>query len=211
MAVYQMKKVVGDVRVLLNENMSGEVLEGLGDVDTLSLDELIAFKVVDGVNRVHATAPIRLLENGHNFGDGVYWADEHSGWVLLPADFMRLIVFEMDDWSRGVFSAIDEEDVHYPIQHSRWRGVRGTTEHPVCAVVWSSEGRVLEFYSCRSRAATVKRAVYVPYAQVVNGGVEISKRCYTAVLYVVAGLTLESLAEKERAGRMFEQSKGSLV
>lgn len=211
MAVYQMKKVVGDVRVLLNENMSGEVLEGLGDVDTLSLDELIGAKVVDGVNRVHATAPIRLLENGHNFGDGVYWRDEHSGWVLLPPDFMRLIVFEMDDWSRGVFSAIDEEDVHYPIQHSRWRGVRGTPEHPVCAVVWSSEGRVLEFYSCKNKAAQVRRAVYVPYVKVVDGGVEISKRCYTSVLYVVAGLVLESLGEGEHSQRMFEQSKGSLV
>lgn len=91
--VYQVKDMVRDVRIALDENPSGKALLPELDVETLSLDELIRSKLVEAVRRVEMAAPLHLLEAGHSFGDAVYWGDRGSGWVVLPDDFMRLTGF----------------------------------------------------------------------------------------------------------------------
>lgn len=200
-----------DVRVCIDQNMSSTVLTELQDVDTLSLDEIIKSKILEAVQRVHLEAPPYLLENGHNFGDAVYWGELESGWVLLPDDFMRLVVFEMDDWEQAVYTAFSVDDPEYAKQRSRFKGIRGTPQKPVCAIGIRPEGKVLEFYSCKSEEATVSRAVYMPYPAIDDtGGVDVSERCYTAVVYTVAGLTLMTVGEAERGAAMAETAKSYL-
>ena len=104
--IYQLDKIMQDVRICLDQNMMSDALLESGDIDTLSLDEIIKSKILEAVQRVHMSAPNYLLEVGHNFGDAVYWRELESGWVLLPPDFMRLVVFEMDDWEQAVYQAI---------------------------------------------------------------------------------------------------------
>jgi hypothetical protein len=205
--IYQLLKVVRDVRVALDENVSSEALMATGDVDTLSLGELIASKVLEAVRRVETAAPVHLLDSGHNFGDAVCWCGDGSGRVQLPGDFMRLIVFEMDDWSKAVYSAISADSAEYDRQRSRYKSLRGSAERPVCAIVSRAEGKVLEFYSCKSEDATVSQAVYLPYPTIdCDGGVEICELCYRAVVYMAGALTLLSLGETERAQRLMELS-----
>lgn len=206
--IYQIDKILRDVRVCLDQNMVSTALLDEEDIDTLSLDDIIRSKVTESVRRVHMDAPRRLLEEGHNFGEDLYWGDQASGWVLLPHDFMRLVVFEMDDWDRPVFDAIDEHSPGYVLQRSRVKGIRGTAQKPVCALVTRPEGKVLEFYSCKSEDATVSRAVYIPYPKIVNDAVDISERCYEAVVYTIAGLTLLSYGDTDKASSMLEASKG---
>ena len=118
---------------------------------------------------------------------------------------MRLVVFEMDDWERAVYTAISTDDVEYDRQHSRFKGIRGTAQRPVCAIAVHPEGRVLEFYSCKSEDAHVSRAVYMPYPRIDNdGGIDISERCYKAVVYTAAGLTLLNIGETERGNAVSE-------
>ena len=205
--IYQVDSIVGDVRVCLDQNMVSDALLATGDIDTLSLDEIIRSKVREAVRRVHSEAPFHLLEEGHNFGDNLYWGDQCSGWVLLPHDFMRLVVFEMSDWERPVFEAITPADASYALQRSRFKGIRGTAQRPVCAIATRGEGKVLEFYSCKSEEATVSRAVYIPYPEIADGGIDICERCYDAVVYTVAGLTLLSCGEVEKATSLFELAK----
>lgn len=155
MTVYHLDEIAGDVRIALDQNTTSDVLKEIGDVDTLALNDIIKSKIIEAVKRVHSSAPPYLLDGGHNFGDEVYWQKCESGWVLLPEDFMRFVVFQMSDWERAVFYPINVDDPEYEKQSSRFKGIRGTTQRPVCAISIRPEGRVLEFYSCKSQDATV--------------------------------------------------------
>lgn len=212
---YQVADIERDVRVALDQNMVSTPLSGIGDVDTLALDEIIESKIVEAVQRVHMEAPYYLLHSGHNLvdnlGDAIYWEDLESGYVLLPSDFMRLVVFQMSDWEQPVYAAISADDPLYAQQRSRWKGLRGTAQKPVCVIVTRPEGKALEFYSCKSENATVSKGVYIPYPEIdENNGIDISEHCYTAVIYMAAGLTLTALGEGDKAGAMMELSKGLL-
>ena len=209
--VYGIEEVMRDVRICLDQNMSSEALLENGDVDTLVLDEIVRSKIVEAVERVHRSAAPYLLEEGHNFGDSVLWGDHESGWVLLPHDFMRLIVFEMSDWERAVYSAISVMDPEYELQRQRVKALRGTAQKPVCVIATRAEGKVLEFYSCKSRKAYVRRGVYLPYPRIdAEGGIDISERCYRGVVYAAAALVLQTMGESEKAATMWEISKTAL-
>lgn len=209
--IFQLDKILQDVRICIDENADTESLLGDGDVDTLSLEDIIRSKVLQAVEQVHKVAPYHLIEQGHNFGDAVYWRDMESGYVLLPDDFMRLVVFEMDDWERPVFDAIGTDHPLYARQRSRIKALRGTAQRPVCALSVRGEGRVLEFYSCKSTEAQVSRAVYIPYPSIDSeGGVDISERCYNAVIYTIAGLVLLSYGEAERANAISQLALNNL-
>lgn len=206
--IYQIDKIVQDVRICIDQNMTSEALIESGDIDTLALDEIIKSKILEAIQRVHSEAPNYLLENGHNFGDAVYWEDMESGWVLLPQDFLRLVVFEMDDWERAVYTAISTDDPDYEKCRSRFKGIRGTSQKPVCAIAIRPEGRVLEFYSCKTTDAQVSRAVYIPYPEIdEDGGVDISERCYEAVIYMAAALVLITCGENDKATALSEVAK----
>lgn len=210
--IYNIDKIMEDVRVCIDQNMTSEALVESGDIDTLALDEIIKSKILEAIQRVHMEAPPYLLENGHNFGDAVYWKEMESGWVLLPSDFMRLVVFEMDDWERAVYTAISVDDPDYEKQRSRIKGIRGTAQKPVCAIGLRPEGKVLEFYSCKSTDAQVSRAIYMPYPTIdEDGGVDVSERCYQAVVYTAAGLTLMTCGEANQATALSDLAKTFLT
>lgn len=212
MKVYQLEKIAEDVRIALDQNMSSATLTAIGDVDTLALNDIIKSKIVEAIKRVHSEAPAHLLDGGYNFGDNVYWMEHESGWVLLPEDFMRFVVFEMDDWSRAVFTANNTDDTEYAKQHSRFKGIRGTAQRPKCFISIRPEGRVLEFYSCKSETAKVSRGVYLPYPRVDEfGGVEICERCYNAVVYTIASLVLITFGDTAKSEAMTELAKSSLI
>ena len=206
--IYQIDKIMQDVRICLDQNMTSEALLESGDIDTLALDEIIKSKILEAIQRVHLDAPNYLLEGGHNFGDAVYWRELESGWVLLPQDFLRLVVFEMDDWERAVYTAISTDDPEYEKQRSRFKGIRGTAQRPVCALAIRPEGKVLEFYSCKSTEATVSRAMYLPYPSIdEDGGVDVCEHCYKAVVYTAAGLTLMTCGEVDKASTFSNLAK----
>lgn len=205
--VYQINRIVGDVRVALDENRRGGQLLPEGDMDTLELDTLVKSLIAEAAARVLLVAPVRLLDNGKPVGDSVFWRDRGSGWILLPDDFMRLVVFKMSDWERPVYEPVDADDVRYQVQSSRYKGLRGNPQKPVVAVVNRPEGRALEFYSCRDNSATIERSLYVPYPRFdADGGIEIPERIYRAVVYMTAALAAAVLREGEQAASLSELS-----
>lgn len=212
MTVYRLEDIAKDVRIAIDRNGSSDALIEIGDVDTLMLDDIIMSKMKEAVRRVHCQAPAYLLDGGYNFGDAVYWKEHESGWVLLPEDFMRFVVFEMDDWARPVFNCTNTDDPEYEKQHSRFKGIRGTAQRPVCFISIRPEGRVLEFYSCKSEEAKVRRAIYLPYPKVDEyGAIEICARCYDAVIYTVAALVMATVGDNDKCNVFNELAKTSLI
>lgn len=209
--VYNVHDVMRDVRVCLDQNMTSEQLLHTDDVDTLAVDDIIRSKLTEGVDMAHSMAPAHMLEEGHTFGDAVYWGDQESGWVLLPDDFMRLIVFEMSDWSRPVVAAISSTDPAYSLQRQRVKALRGTAERPVCAIVNRQEGKALEFYSCRSQEAYVRQGLYVPYSHIdADDGIDVSERCYRGAVYAAAGLAALTLGDRDMSNAMMEMARNIL-
>lgn len=200
-----------DVRVCLDQNMTSEQLLYTDDVNTLALDDIVRSKILEAVVRVHTSAPTHMLEEGHYFGDSIFWGEQESGWVLLPQDFMRLISFEMSDWERAVYTAISPTDPEYALQRQRVKALRGTAQKPVCVITTRPEGKALEFYSCKSEDAYVSRGQYLPYPKVdEEDGIDICERCYTAVVYAAASLVLLTLGEGEKATALAEISNSAL-
>lgn len=206
--VYKILQIARDVRIAIDQNMTNEQLLAIEDMETLSLEDIIRSKIVEAVQRVETTAPVHFLEEGHDFIDSIFWGDLESGWVFLPDDFMRLIAFRMSDWERTVYAAISVDDPQYAKQSSRFKGIRGNVQRPVCAIVNRAEGKALEFYSCNSEEAYISRASYLPYPHVdEDGGIDISERCYRAVIYTVASLVLITYGEAEKASALTELAK----
>lgn len=210
--VYRLEDIARDVRVAIDENSTGERLIPEGDAETLELDDIVRGKICEAVRRVESAAALHLLDSGHVIEeDSIHWEEHESGWILLPEEFMRLLVFKMSDWERPVWEAITPADPMYGRQSSRYKGVRGNCQKPVCAVVMRPEGKALEFYSCKSREATMVQGSYLPYPEVKDGGIEICKRCYDAVVYMCAGLTVSAYGENERAEYLITKSKELMV
>lgn len=210
--IYGVEDIERDVRVAMDENSISDNLIANGDLDTLSLNDIVRSKITEGVRRTHMEAPVYLLDSGHNFGDMLFWGEKESGWILLPDDFMRLLVFQMDDWAHAVFEAISPGDAEYKLQSSRYKGIRGNWQKPICAISIRPEGKVLEFWSCKSEGAKVSKGVYLPYPKIdMADGIEICNRCYEAAVYVIAGLVCESLGDAERYSMYNELAKSILV
>ncbi|MBD5201797.1 MAG: hypothetical protein HDS81_00565 [Bacteroidales bacterium] len=207
--LYNVTEIMRDVRVAMDQNDIDAQLIAENDTDTLELNEIIESKIIQGVRLVHEAAPARLLEEGHSFGDELYWDGRESGHVLLPDDFMRLVAFRMSDWERTVYSAITPADPRYARQSSRLKGIRGNPQKPVAVIVNRAEGKALEFYSCKSEDAQVATATYLPYPIIdSDGGIDISERCYEAVIYTIAGLVAATYGDAQKAAAMNETAKG---
>lgn len=208
--VYGIGEIVRDVRVVIDENRTDMALIAEGDLETLELDDVIRSKVEDGAKMILQNAPLELLETGHQIPDDILWKKNYSGEILLPDDFLRLIVFRMSDWERPVYRVITPEDGEYAKQHSRLAGIRGNVQKPVVAIVNRPEGRVLEFYSCKSDDAFVESGMYLPYPKVEKCGIDLPERCYRPVLYTIAGLVMLTYGEGEKA-KAFNEAASTLI
>ncbi len=208
--IVQAEEMAKAVRVAIDMNKGDEPLFVEGDTDTLTLDEIIMAKLADAVRLVEMEAPATMLESGHDFGDNIFIGEDGKGFVILPEDFMRLISFRMSDWKRTVFEAISENDSQYALQSSKWKGICGNPEKPVCAIVRRSEGKVLEFYSCNDNTAFVTQATYVPIPRIdIDGGIDVAENCYRAAIYRAASLALASIGD-QLSTTMLEISKSLL-
>ena len=211
MKSYFIDDILKDVRITLDMNSNSDTLEEFGDTDTLSINEIIKSKIIEGVKQIHSIAPPHLLDGGHIFGDAIYWGEMESGWVLLPDDFMRFVVFQMSDWTRAVYHAIETSDPQYELQSAPYKGLRGTCNNPVCAIATRHEGRVLEFYSCKDENATVKKALYIPYPKIEEEAIDICEKCYKAVTYAIAALVLTVFGDSDKSNIYNELAKNALI
>lgn len=209
--LYDIDNIMRDVRVAMDQNGQSAALREVEDNDTLTLDELIESKIEDGVRLVESEAPTELLGGcGKPFGDTIFWNEQQSGWVPVPDDFMRLISFRMSDWSCAVNEPMNESDPRYRWQSSRYKGLRGTPQRPVCAIVRRSQGMRLEFFSCKDDNAICEDAVYLPVPRIEDHHIEVSERCYRASVLRIAALVLSAVGASTAEG-VAELSRGLIT
>lgn len=214
--IYRVDDIIKDVRIALDQNSGDEFLTAVGDMDTLFLNEMIRSKIVDAVRSIEMAAPLYMIDIGSNFGDNIHWKENKGvgpGYTLLPDDFMRLIVFQMSDWRTSVSNAITTSDPLYKLQSSRFPGIRGNPQNPVCAIAIYPVGKVLEFYSCSGgKNVSIQKAVYLQ-KPVINkeDGIYICEQCYRSAIYYCAGLVSSIYESDKRSESLFQISKDLLV
>jgi hypothetical protein len=181
--------------------VSSQLLD-TGDIDTLSVEEIIDGKIADAARIVEGNAPFDLLDSGRAFGDNIGWQSRKGvgmGWIHLPDDFMRLVVFQMSDWAYAVTSPITADDPLYAQQHSRY-GIKGNPQRPVVAIVQQPIGLVLEFFTCEAGdSAYIKQARYIPIPKIRNGNIELCEKLKPAIIYYTAYLVAMSTGQGELA------------
>jgi hypothetical protein len=194
---YNVDDIKKDVRVALDQNMISTQLANLGDIDTLSLDDIIESKIIDAAKIAETKAPISLIDNAVSLPVGtINWKSAVGvgmGEIDLPADFMRLVIFRMSDWSRSG-KVITDVDPLYALQSSRFPGIRGNPQKPVVAICRYPTKLALEFYSSTAGSSIfVRQASYlaIPSISETDGKktIDISSLCYRSVVYFTAYLT----------------------
>lgn len=198
--IYSIDNIRQDVRVVIDENRNDDSLFTEADQDTLDLDEIIVSKIEEAARVVARDAPLPLLDGGKPITSGIRIDDEGRGLIFLPDDFLRLLVFRMSDWERPVYNAITESSPEYRRQYSRYKGLRGTPQKPVVAIVMRQQGQALEFWACKSKKATLDQGRYYPLPTVDrDGGIDIAERIYRSVVYEAGALTLSTLRQTDAA------------
>lgn len=197
---YQVSDLVRDIRVLLDYNEEDEQLVQYGDGDSLSISTLIESKIAEAARQVYLSAPLSLLPPTQLTGSITWEQRAHPGGrIVLPADFMKLLSFRMSDWEQTVHEAIGVDDALYEQQGSRFAGVRGNPQRPVCAIVPDGGGLALEFYACQNAEATISTALYAAYPGMENGLIALAPKLLDDIERVAGGLVCRSLGDENGA------------
>lgn len=208
---YSVEDLVREARIAIDRNANSTPLASLGDVDTLTVDEIIRSKVEDAARLVEENAAHELLDAGKPFAASVTWENNVAGYgagrVMLPDDFMRLVTFRMSDWYRPVTEAITEEHPIYSMQSSRYAGVRGNPQRPVVAIVHGTAGKELEFYACSAGPGVrVDKARYLPLPKVVDGEIDLCPKLQRAVVYRMASMACAIVGASDLAAMLLGTS-----
>lgn len=209
--IFKVDDLKREIRIALDQNMNSKPLLDIGDIDTLSLDDIIVSKIEDAARLVMRDAPLHLLDGGKAFGESIHWFSREGvggGYIALPSDFLRLVSFQMSDWSYPVNVAITEDHPLYPLQSSRYAGIKGNPQKPVVALSTQPIGLVLEFYSCEAgEGVYVKRATYLPIPKIEGGQIIFSEKLKSSVVYYAAYLTALSIGNGDLATVLLNTSK----
>lgn len=210
MTPYLVEDIIKETKVAIDENVSSRPLASLGDVDTLTLDEIIHSKVEDAARLVHEGAAHYLLDEGKPLPTSVEWESQEgygAGKINLPDDFLRLVTIRMSDWFRPVTEAITEDSPLYSQQSSRYLGVRGNPERPVVAIVHGAAGQVLEFYSCSAGAGVrVATARYIPIPRISGDYIGLCPKLERAVVYRLASMVCAIVGHSDLAALLLGTS-----
>lgn len=213
MKVYSVEELVSEVRVALDMNEQDGALMSEGDTETLQLDSVIRGQLERGARFAVENAGVDKLGDGVSFGSVIGWPGTPGfgrGVIQLPADFLRLVTFQMSDWAYPVTTAITDMDPRYRMQFSKVAGVRGNPSRPVVALIHTTQGRALEFFSCATAGVELRRARYIPVPSISEyesdgggryGGIKLCPRLKDATVYYTAYLVALTLG-METAGTL---------
>lgn len=222
---YTVASLKSEIRVALDQNMTSDQLISSSDIDTLSLEDIIESKIPDAARMVEIEAPHHLLDGGKTFGTSITWYDGEgsgsgsgsgsgygSGKTKLPDDFLRLVSFQMSDWSYPCTNAITDQDPLYAAQFSRFPGIKGNPQKPVVAISVQPSGTYLEFFSCtQSSGVSVKRAHYIPIPTISDGNIDICPKLSRAIVYRAAHLVAAEIGDANAAAALLQASNNLMV
>jgi len=212
MEVCSKDKLMQDIRIALDENMSSEALAALPDVDTLSHDDIIASKIEDAALAVVMAAPVEKLSDVSESLTGtlsISAGERHIGTMQLPTNFVRLVRFKLSSWSHAIFKALQPSTSLYEQAHSEFN-VFGTKERPVVFLVPETSGMKLECFCASSIHDTLDGCLYVRRPKMVDSNISIGEHLYRPTVYYAAYLTALEIKDADAAAALQATAKEML-
>lgn len=213
MQTVPLSDIIREVKIILDENITESFIEG--DPDQLQLKDHIEARILDAVRNIHEAAGSEMLDDGLSIptsGESILQVNpDGTGYVRLPDDFMRLVIFKMTKWKRPVIEAVSDTDPRYFPQKSRFLGIRGGVDKPVCALTTGNASKILEFYSLPpgEEDKSVEKARYLPLPKIENNSILMCRKLVRPIYYQCAGLVALSLKDQSSAN-LFEIAKSYL-
>ena len=186
--------------------MSSTALSTLGDVDTLSLEEIINSKIEDAAEAVALKAPLAMLSDvSEDITATSTLMQQNTRYVTtlgLPSDFLRLVRFRLNSWSRAVNEAYGIDSPLYAQARSPY-GIRGTVERPLVFIIPSSLAgqKILEAY-CGVSGDTIVDKLYVKKPTINNSNIVLASLLKRPTVYYAAYLVALTLQDKDAAERL---------
>lgn len=197
--------VIDLVKAKLDELIPGVDLvlsedEGLIEPYTVLINSLLD----ESAKRVLQTAPIHILTPKLSTAEAVQNASDNKiGYIVLPADFLRIALLKMTEWKREVTDFITPADGKYKLQHNRY--TRGGLAKPVAVLTYKQVAgeskRVVEYYSVNS-SHVVEHLYYIPETL----AEDIQTNLQDALTWTCAGMILQVTERGDLAKFAFEQA-----
>lgn len=194
--------IINYVKAKLDEIIpEGEgVIFNLSEATNISnpLDLLINAHLDESTKDVILSAPLTVLfPKGASISSVNQYPDNKTGFVILPADFLRLSFFKMSDWKRGVTIPITPQDPKYKKQSISFR--RGTPSAPVAVMTWTdvagTSKRILEYYSIDT-SHSVDKLFYIPET-VAEDFVVVNPNLLDSLAWMCAGKIMQITSQSE--------------
>lgn len=125
------------------------------------LDLLIDSHLDEATKDILLSAPISVLTpTDAEITDGEAYTDANTGYVTLPANFLRLSSFKMTDWLKAIDKPITPRDKDFKKQSIIC--LRGGISKPVAVLTWlNPTTRILQYYSV-AELHTIDHLLYIP-------------------------------------------------
>lgn len=169
---------------------------------------LINANLDESVKNVILSAPLPVLfPTAMAPQSGTPFTDAKTGYVILPANFLRLSSFKMADWQREVNIAISSQSKEYQRQSNKYH--RGGICKPIAALNWKNEAdglkRIIEYYSIDT-SHLVDKLFYIP-EQSAEDFVTVNPDLLPSLAWMCAAKILQITGQKIAAEMAMEQVK----
>ena len=163
------------------------------------LDLLINAHIDEATKDVILTAPLSVLYPVAYAGTAVHTGTNKFGYIVLPANYLRLSSFKMTDWLRDVSVPITPQNPIYKKQSNEY--LRGGTAKPIAVLNWKnlpttvdevttySAKRILEYYSVDT-VHTIDKLLYIP-EQVAEDFVAVNPDLLPSLAWMCAAKILQ--------------------
>jgi hypothetical protein len=131
-------------------------------------------------------------------------ADNQTGTIVLPDDFLRIVSLKMSDWEQPVTELAIQGDELAKMQSNKH--LRGSVAKPVGVLNKTNAGYQINYYS--SSTHDVEEFLYIKRDDAENIA---DSQLVDAMVWVCAGKTLGVLGEANLANLCYENAKGLMV
>lgn len=192
-----------EVRKVFDEIGVNEASFLTEDIDSSNMDTEISGKVLEAVRYVHQNASIERLYDANSITPISTISDSGKAIIDLDSKFMKIVKLKFSDWTFPIFGHISEFSPEYHKQEDKY--ACGTPERPLAFLVKSTNGLTLECYSVKSNSATIETMLWLPEPEIINNtDISICALCSRAIVYRIAGLTLENYNDTDKAKVCFD-------
>lgn len=157
--------MIKDVRVILEETVNAASLEGVTDVGSISINEVIKGVLTKAVTSVANIAPMELFMQpshvtytGNDTTTGIFNFTDYQGcYVKKPTDYLRTLYVQGNTWQRPVTVLTPLSSPFVSIARSTINLSVGNVEKPLAVDSFVGGNGVIELYP----ASTSFEFVYV--------------------------------------------------